>query len=988
MSSDSSSSNGLSEYIDLSDTSVKGMVGGLRTVPNRFGGKLTYLYLAIIMVFMAGVRLLPWDVFVRPEQVYLSGNDGWYHFRQSMYVAEHWPSTMPYDLLTGYPVGINAGTFGSLFDQIVGTLALIIGFGNPSQDTVLLTLALTTVAFAVLCVIPVYFITREISTKNTGVLAATILALFPSLFLTRSLIGNGDHQMAEAFFILLAVSAFFTAFRVAQRNILVLETLTLDTIRDATTELKYTVLAGLSIGAYLLVWTPGIIFFAALAVFFALYAIITEYSDKHFSEPVLLVGGISLVLPGLLVATRLDSMTFEAAGYTLLQVAFPIATALGCWVLIGLTRLVESRDLSSHTVPAVTVAATGITTLALYVGLPAVFDKLWFNLKRTLLMQSGDQTLTISEAQQFVSAGNFFQPLYNQYGLMFFVGIFGFAILSVVTVMKYRRGESFSQNLFLLVFGVFITLMAFTQVRFNYYLAPFTAIFAAYGVFQSLDLTNITDTSVPNLSGYQVITLLMVVMVFVPGLLYPVSGTAVSTASNVNSAGAYTAWEGTLEWTEENTADPGIEPYGTYQNTETPYADQAPEAYGMVSWWDYGHWITTTAERSPVSNPFQQHATESAEYLLAENETEAEEPINNLSATGESDTRYVYVDWQMVNSMSKFTAPVTWHPDLQVTDMLDPVYLNRGSSVQTATYLQSQRYYESLMVKLYRFHGSQANPGPVVVDYNQTQVPTQNGGTGTAKTFELGPTSSSGIYKFDSVRAAQQYVQNKSTAQLGGVGNHPREQVDAVEHYRLVKTSQTSALESRMYQQTIQRTAQFEQTTNDSNASLQLQDFTMDPSWVKMFENVEGATVQGSGAPANTTVTITIPMYNPAQGTTFSYTQTATTDENGNFEYTVPYSTTGYENWGPEEGYGNVEVKATDTAKIYTVQQTIEQGENDSMQVNQTYYAAETHIPEGAVLGETDSPITVELEQMSQEEIQELFERESSGNESLEEPTN
>jgi len=31
--------------------------------------------------------------------------------------------------------------------------------------------------------------------------------------------------------------------------------------------------------------------------------------------------------------------------------------------------------------------------------------------------------------------------------------------------------------------------------------------------------------------------------------------------------------------------------------------------YGVLSWWDYGHWITTIGERIPNANPFQQRNT-------------------------------------------------------------------------------------------------------------------------------------------------------------------------------------------------------------------------------------------------------------------------------------------------------------------------------------------------------------------------------------------
>jgi len=959
-------SNSLSEYV--SSSSVGDAIDSLGVYMDRYGEHLTYVYLLLIMAFMAGVRLLPWDVFVKSDKVYLSGNDGWYHLRQSMYVTDNWPNTMPYDLLTGYPVGKDAGTFGTLFDQIVGTIALIIGFGDPSQSTVALTVTLTTVAFGVLCVLPLFYLTKEISNSSTGVLASAILALFPGLFLARSILGNGDHQSAEAFFLLASLAAFTYAIKVAQKNVFVVETLTPDTITDAKTELKYSILAGVSLGAYLLVWTPGIIFFAALGLTFAIIASVTIYSDEQLSEPALLVGGISLLIPGFLVLTRLDSYTFGAAGYTLLQVLFPIGVAVGCWVLIGMRRYIEKENLSPHTLPAGIISSATVVGGVIYFGLPSVFETLWFNLKRTLLLMSSSETLTIAEAQQFVTADNFIQPIFSEYGMMFFVGIVGFVMLTAYTILSYRNGEYISTQIMILVFGVFVTLMAFTQVRFNYYLAPFVGLFAAYAIYQILELTGVNSTSLKNISGHHVIVLLMVVLVFIPVLIFPTGANAVSSADGVNGVGSYTAWEDTLEWTANNTPDDGISTFGTYKSTGNPYADQTNSTYGVISWWDYGHWISSTGERAPVSNPFQQHAQESAEYLLATNESEAEQSVQSLNEDYDSEVKYVYVDWQMVSPNSKFTAPVTWHPDLNTSDVISPIYTQSGQQLQTATITRQQRYYESLMVRLYHYHGSSASPGNVVVDWENTQVPTQGGGSSDVRTITLGPNSDSGIHKYDSAQEAQQHVENDSTSQIGGIGIHPPERVEALEHYRLVKTSNDSALQSRSYQSSVQRTAQFSQT-----GDLTYADFVTDPSWVKMFENVDGATVEGSNAPANSTVTIVIPMENPAQNTTFNYVQRAETDENGNFEMTVPYSTTGYDNWGPENGHGNVEVQAADSARIYATERGLVTSENGSAELEQTFYGTETEIQEGKVIGEDDSPVTVELEELSQEELRNLF---------------
>jgi dolichyl-diphosphooligosaccharide--protein glycosyltransferase len=109
---------------------------------------------------------------------------------------------------------------------------------------------------------------------------------------------------------------------------------------------------------------------------------------------------------------------------------------------------------------------------------------------------------------------------------------------------------------------------------------------------------------------------------------------------------------------EENTPAPGqynnpdgekIEYLGTYDRTgDYDYPDGA---YGVLSWWDYGHWITNRAERIPNANPFQQGATSAAEFLLAQNEEEALSTLEEEFDESETaETEYVMIDWQMAET--------------------------------------------------------------------------------------------------------------------------------------------------------------------------------------------------------------------------------------------------------------------------------------------------------------------------------------------------
>ncbi|MFQ3318586.1 MAG: asparagine N-glycosylation enzyme membrane subunit Stt3, partial [Natronomonas sp.] len=163
----------------------------------------------------------------------------------------------------------------------------------------------------------------------------------------------------------------------------------------------------------------------------------------------------------------------------------------------------------------------------------------------------------------------------------------------------------------------------------------------------------------------------------------------------------------------------------------------------------------------------------------------------------------------------------------------------------------------------------------------------------------------------------------------GGVLGQPSERVEALEHFRLVHGSEAAVA------------SPFRRAIGQNQPR---------ESWVKTFERVDGATIKGTG-PANATVQTSVQMRIPTTNQTFFYNQFAETDENGNFEMVVPYSTTGYDNYGPENGHTNVSVRATGPYIFQAFPQ-------DSI----VAWTGQTEVTEGQVIGENQTAVTVELE--------------------------
>ncbi|ERG94884.1 MAG: hypothetical protein J07HQW2_01326, partial [Haloquadratum walsbyi J07HQW2] len=81
--------------------------------------------LLLIVGVMFAIRAQTYSNFIRDGEVFFSGNDAWYHLREVTYITKHWPSPIPFDAWTGFPYGQWVGQFGTLYDQIIATIALL-----------------------------------------------------------------------------------------------------------------------------------------------------------------------------------------------------------------------------------------------------------------------------------------------------------------------------------------------------------------------------------------------------------------------------------------------------------------------------------------------------------------------------------------------------------------------------------------------------------------------------------------------------------------------------------------------------------------------------------------------------------------------------------------------------------------------------------------------------------------------------------------------
>ncbi|WNY24175.1 hypothetical protein MmiHf6_15040 [Methanimicrococcus hongohii] len=199
------------------------------------------------------------------------------------------------------------------------------------------------------------------------------------------------------------------------------------------------------------------------------------------------------------------------------------------------------------------------------------------------------------------------------------------------------------------------------------------------------------------------------------------------------TGGPNDAWIDASLWLRDNTPEVGLDWHGIYeeplqdadgdgvadnssgigieffenQASTVPF-DYPGVAYGVLSWWDYGHWLEVIGERMVNANPFQfgvggrrGNITDdmipgAAPFFVAESEEEATGYLIDIDPREDMiGARYVVTDIEMASGMSKFYAMTAWTLDT------NDYYVTYNISGQTSTFIGSDRYFNSMVYRLH-----------------------------------------------------------------------------------------------------------------------------------------------------------------------------------------------------------------------------------------------------------------------------------------------
>lgn len=887
------------------------------------------------------------------REVAFSSTSGYLTYQRSHEIAQTLTPNFLSDQFT-YPF-VEAARTGFVYELFIGLQSAILG-GSP--ETTAMLLKIYTVVFFAIAVVMLYFLVKELTSSEIAVLSSVLFVAFPGSTLTNSVATSGSvfsFELALLFTTLYFVNRLLQY--VNENPVLFTDTGLLKTGEDLPGVRRFwTLFVGSVLFTSLYAWTQihapmvlaGVFFITG---FFYVGMWSENRKNKEHIQGVLFLLSSALVASTALRGAVIDFPIGEIYSYTF-AIIFVASTTLA----LALWWFITVKDIPTSVSQFVTqsnrneqlFARRRISWAIFFVSgaIPAavaISERGWSNIREYMVGASGSQPLQVESYYQI------FQPLTSQnvqniflseFGTFAYVGLIGLAAYVLLEVYDAYSGYVTTREGVLIGMGIAFTVPQIFATTFMMYFAVVASVFSAILIHRIFEYVDLTDTPLNNLKGYQIIIVVMVLVLFIPTLVYPVSGTVAVEAQSTNVESG--SWGSTAEFLSE---------------IESESDDEDAVA---ITWRSGSPYIGAT-EGVRTTSYSQQSAEFASKYLLSTTEDNADKVLDEYN-TGEN-PEYIVINSNMAYAESDFGWIAETHPDYTARDFFTPVY-NQDTG-RYAFGINEQKYYESLLVRMYFYHGSAYEQQPIAVTYQKNTVRGQE--FAVTKTTD-GFKKTDHVQKFDSIRKANQYVnptdengdpiETNDVRHVGGVGLHAQEPVPALEQHRYIGSSEQDIRNSRAL-----RT--HAQTVSEYSSGLTLADFIIEGSETKVFERVEGATISGSGAPPNSRVRVLLTLTNENTGQQFRYIQITQSDKNGNFEMRVPYSSTGT----PEE-YHVQPVNAE--YHIISQQIQLSAGEDGELQqtVNIKYSSVEV-TEEQVQTG--DNPESVELEKISRERLAEIL---------------
>jgi oligosaccharyl transferase (archaeosortase A-associated) len=810
----------------------------------------------LFSLFALWLRLLPMLTMGHTDILSMvASDDPLYNLRQVEFLLSNHLNYQWFDPMTLYPTGSDI-YWGPLFPIIIAICCLITG--ATTRPEIISVGLLVPPLMAMIITAIMYFVGKLCGNWKTGLLASGFAAVVTGQYFYRSMYGYMDHHIAEVLFS--TIFCLFYMYAVLSEKDTKIDLKKFSTYKTAV---LISVLTGL---AYLLGFfvMPTIILFALIVGIFTVIQFVIDTYRNRTSEYLLIINSLIffIVIIGLL-AFGFKSATPELSTYSVAHVYADLAMIGGTVFLYILQRYIKEKPKFYY--PVTIIGFSLLLLLVLYLISPNMFTLLVVD--SFAFFGQAAVTNTVQEARGWTT--DLAWQTFN-YGLLLMAG--GILVMAYNNVRDERP-----EQVFAIIWSIVVLFSTWQHIRYEYYLAInvvlLSAVFVSFfvercwpgiqplitahtsrAVSESSLKPSVKDTPPKGKKQKKIqkglshtdrsVYLLIAVTIVIVGLsvlfVYTSVNYSYTNASN-NPTLMNPDWRESMEWMQNNTPETGVDYYTLYNKDTFQYPKGS---YGVMSWWDYGHLITTIGKRIPNANPFQQGvagSTGSAAYFMATSEDTANAILDNRG------TRYVVTDVEM--DQGKFWAMATW---FNATEAAGPYYdtllLPGKDNSLTATVLNKQSYYLTMISRLHNFDGSMTDPNSV---YYIVYADPKIYGTTLPVITDGEPMNISAakqkadLYNINAQEGYHAAVYNPSVIS-------PVDTVPALQHYRLVHESPTNVFNS----------------------------VTVDLKYVKIFEYVKGAHIKGNGV-------IEIPVVSNT-GRNFTYRQASV-----NGEFIVPYSTIG-----------------------------------------------------------------------------------------------
>jgi len=627
------------------------------------------LFLLFIFTLSLYIRaIIPHDAVFRGGIVGFAADDAVYHMRLVENMIENFPHKIWYEPFTYYPY-VSAIHFGPLWTYMIAITSLILGAGSPSLELIRTVGAYFPAVFGALVVFPVYFIGREVFDRRVGLLAAFMVGVMPGQFLSRSVLGFTDHHVGETFFSTLFIMFFIMALRSVKGKDISLDDIRNKNWNKIKSPAVISILTGIAFSLYMLQW-PGGAFFGGIVAIYIVFNYIVDHMRGRSVEGVCMIYTLTFLSAFPMVFIFFNpANAFSVFHYSYLHILITLGSAIFFFILGIISIKMKEKNLPKLYYPLTIAAIYTIGLISAKFVVPQVFQS--FQTFFTIFQSHTGGALTIAEASPpthqmifgYASYPNNFGGSYP--GIFEFVSTYYIALLAMVAIgvlLFVRKWEP--EKAMFLIWSITMFALTTGQNRWFYYYSVNVAILSAFIGIAILDIAGLKDLSqkfrnqvstprslqefltsdLPRHLFTALVVSIVIMVVFLPNFSIASRSTAGGTTSS-----DYYQWHESMTWMRYNTPDTGLDFDAIYDRPPAGETFQYPDtAYGVMSWWDYGHVITYFGHRIPNANPFQAgigggttHAPGASTFFTAQSEEAADEVLWNLSVNDKPGSKYI-----------------------------------------------------------------------------------------------------------------------------------------------------------------------------------------------------------------------------------------------------------------------------------------------------------------------------------------------------------